>query len=107
MSYQIKFTATSEQDLRDIGFHLFDESKSPDIALAYVARLRSCVKHLAAFPDSGSNPHDRFLIRLGYKFIPEGDYLTFYKVAESAQTVYIMAVLNGKTDYVRTLKKRL
>ena len=107
MGYKIKFTFTAEQDLREIGFYVLDESKNLDTALNHAAKLRSSVKNLDKFPESGSNPRDRFLVNLGYKFIPEGDYLTFYKIDKNAKIIYIAAVLNGKTDYVKILKKRL
>jgi len=107
MGYKIEFTFTAENDLRDIGFYILDESKSLDIALNYVSKLRSSTRNLDVFPESGNNPRNRVLVNLGCKYLAEGDYLIFYKIDKAAKVVYIIAVLNGKMDYVKILKKRL
>lgn len=107
MGYDIIFSMTAEQDLRDIAFNILDVSKSLNIAKAFTAKLRESVDRLSEFPDSGLIPKSRYLINMGYRYIVEGDYLVFYKKNEEKNTIEITSVQNGKQNYVRIIKSRL
>ena len=43
----------------------------------------------------------------GYRFLVHKDYLLFYLYEKEANTAYIMAIFNGKRDYMRVMKKFL
>ncbi len=55
----------------------------------------------------GAIPRDRVLKSNGYRFLSHKDYLLFYQYNMETNTVYVMAIFNGKRDYMRVMKKYL
>ena len=104
MSCKIVFTDTAKSDLRDIAVYLADPSKDKN---RFVRELQEKTKILEQFPESGAIPRDRVLKSNGYRFIVHKDYLLFYLYEKEANTAYIMAIFNGKRDYMRVMKKFL
>ena len=107
MSYQVLFTVTAKQDLREIALNIADISKNKDIAVNFVNEMQKKCDQLIDFPESGALPNDRVLRSLGYRFLIYKDYLMFYTVDQESETVYIQAAFNAKRDYIRALKKML
>ena len=107
MSYQVLFTVTAKQDLREIALNIADISKNKDIAVNFVNEMQKKCDQLIDFPESGALPNDRVLRSLGYRFLIYKDYLMFYTVDHDSETVYIQAAFNAKRDYTRALKKML
>ena len=105
MSYRVKLTDTAKQDLREIALWLAEKSKDSKVAKKFVVELYAKCKTLDAFPDAGAFPRDRILRSAGYRFIVHGDYLIFYLVEKETTTVTIMAIFNGRKDYMREMKK--
>lgn len=107
MNTKIVFTDTARSDLRDIAVYLADISKDKNLAIRFVKELQERTKILEQFPESGSIPRDRVLKSNGYRFLVHKDYLLFYLYEKAENTVYVMAVFNGKRDYMRVTKKFL
>lgn len=107
MNCHVVVTDTAKSDLRDIAFYLADLSKDKNLAVRFVKELQEKAKILEQFPESGSIPKDRVLKSQGYRFIAHKDYLLFYLYEKAENKVYIMAVFNGKRDYMRVMKKFL
>lgn len=107
MNCQIVFTDTAKSDLRDIAFYLADLSKDKNLAIRFVKELQERAKVLERFPEIGSIPKDRVLKSHGYRFLVHKDYLLFYLYEKAENKVYILAVFNGKRDYMRVMKKFL
>lgn len=107
MSYQVLFTVTAKQDLREIALNIADISKNKDIAVNFVNEMQKKCDQLIDFPESGALPNDRVLRSLSYRFLIYKDYLMFYTVDQESETVYIQAAFNAKRDYIRALKKML
>lgn len=103
--YSLIFTETARQNYLDIGRYIAEESKSLDIAIKFIQKLQKETERLKNFPNSGFLPKDRFLLSVGYRFLVCGDYLTFYKTNEVEKKVIVYAVINGKRDYNKYLKK--
>ena len=103
MSCKIVFTDTAKSDLRDIAVYLADLSKDKNLAIRFVRELQEKTKILEQFPESGAIPRDRVLKSNGYRFLVHKDYL----YEKGANTAYIMAIFNGKRDYIRVMKKFL
>ena len=59
------------------------------------------------FPESGALPRDRVLRSIGFRFLVYKDYLLFYKYEKAEERVYVVAVFNGKRDYMRVMKRFL
>ena len=107
MNCQITFTDTAKSDLREIAVHIAEFSKDRNLAIRFVKELQEKTNILEQFPDCGAIPRDRVLRSSGYRFLSHKDYLIFYLYEKSTNTVYIMAVFNGKRDYMRVMKKFL
>lgn len=107
MSCQIVFTDTAKSDLRDIAIYVATLAKDKNIAIRLVKELQEQTKILEHFPESGAIPRDRVLKSSGYRFLVYKDYLLFYQYEKAENKVYVMAIFNGKRDYVRVMKKFL
>ena len=107
MNCRIVFTDTAKSDLRDIAVYLAELSKDRNLAAAFVRGLQEKTKILAQFPECGAIPRDRVLKSSGYRFLVYREYLLFYLYEKEANTAYIMAIFNGKRDYMRVMKKFL
>ena len=107
MNCKVVFTDTAKSDLRDIAVYLAELSKDRNLAAAFVRELQEKTMILEQFPECGAIPKDRVLKSSGYRFLVHKDYLLFYLYEKEAHTVYIMAIFNGKRDYMRVMKKSL
>ena len=105
MSAEIRFTETAREDLRSIARYIAEQSRDKAIAARFVCELRERCSTLREFPESGALPKDRILKSQGYRFLVHKDYLVFYLYDAEKNTVYILAVLNAKQDYVRVMKR--
>lgn len=103
--YSLIFTETARQNYLDIGRYIAEESKSIDVAIKFIQKLQKETERLKDLPNSGILPKDRFLLSVGYRFLVCGDYLTFYKIDEIEKKVIICAVINGKRNYKKFLRK--
>lgn len=107
MNSQVVITDTARSDLRDIALYLADLSKDKNLAIRFVKELQEKTKILELFPESGAIPRDRMLKSNGYRFLSHKDYLLFYQYDKETNIVYVMAIFNGKRDYMRVMKKYL
>ena len=107
MNSQVVITDTARSDLRDIALYLADLSKDKKLAIRFVKELQEKTKILELFPESGAIPRDRVLKSNGYRFLSHKDYLLFYQYDKETNIVYVMAIFNGKRDYMRVMKKYL
>lgn len=105
MSYRLILTDTAKEDLREIALYIAQQFKETNTAKKLVNELRERCNILKEFPNSGSIPRDRVLRSAGYRFLVHKDYLIFYEVDEKSQTVYVMAIFNGRRDYMRVMRK--
>lgn len=107
MNCQIVFTDTAKSDLREIAVYVAELAKDKNIAIRLVKELQEKTKLLEQFPESGSIPRDRVLKSNGYRFLVHKDYLLFYQYEKDENKAYVMAIFNGKRDYMRVMKKFL
>ena len=107
MSCKIVFTDTAKSDLREIALYIADRAKDRNLAIRFVKELQEKTNLLIQYPESGAVPRDRVLKSNGYRFLAHKDYLLFYHFDKAENIVYVMAVLNGKRDYMRVMKKFL
>lgn len=107
MNCKIVFTDTAKSDLREIALYIADLTKDKQQAIHFVKDLQAQTRTLEQFPESGAIPKDRILKSNGYRFLVYKDYLMFYQHQKAENTAYIMAIFNGKRDYMRIMKKYL
>ncbi len=106
MSCKVIFTDTARSDLLDIARSLAEISKDKAFAVRFVRELQQETARLERFPESGAVPRDRVLKSSGYRLV-HGDYLLFYLYEKEKNAVYVMAVFNGKRDYMRVMREFL
>ena len=93
MKYTVKFTATAEEDLRNIAFSVARISGSKTIAKNLVAELRTKTQRLEDFPLSGAIPNDRVMMSSDYRFLIYND-----------SAAYVGLILNGDPKtYLKTV----
>ena len=105
MSCEIVLTDTAKSDLRNIAVNLADLTKDKNLSIRFVKELQEKTRILEQFPESGSIPKDRVLKSNGYRFLTHKDHLLFYLYKKEQNKIYIMAIFNGKQDYMRVMKK--
>jgi toxin ParE1/3/4 len=105
MNYNVKWTDTAREDLREIAFYIAEQSKDKETAKKFVGELKQKCSILETFPECGALPRDRVLRSAGQRFLSHKEYLIFYVTDEEHQTVYILAIFNGKEDYMRVMKR--
>lgn len=107
MNCQIVFTDTAKSDLRNIASYIADVSKDKNIAIRFVKELQKETEILKQFPESGAIPKDTVLKSNGYRFLVYKEYLLFYLYKKQDNKIYVMAIFNGKRDYIRVMRKLL
>ncbi len=99
MGYRIIRTDKADEQLREIIFYIADDSGSADVALKYLDKIESAIKHLEDFPMSGSIPRYSVLRKQGYRVLIVERHLVFYKVNECDKIVTIYAIVDGRQEY--------
>lgn len=107
MNCKIMLTDTAKADLREIALQIADLTRDRQQALRCVKELQEQARILEQFPESGALPKDRILKSSGYRFLVYRDYLLFYRYQREENTAYIMAIFNGKRDYMRVMRRYL
>ena len=104
MNYEVIFTNRANLDLEKVSQGVLFVSQSIDITINFINDLKCSLERLKNFPYSGALPKDRFLLSQNYRYVIFKNYLTFYKIDETAKKVYIESIFNEKLDYNRVLK---
>lgn len=107
MKYKVIVTDTAKKDIREISYWIARQSKDPNTAKNFASELYDKCKKLESFPNGGALPKDRVLLSFGFRFISHKEYLIFYYTNDDEKTVYILAIINSKKDYMNAMKKYL
>lgn len=99
MKYRIIRTDKADEQLREIIFYIADDSGSVDVALKYLDKIETAIKHLQDFPISGSAPRYSILRKQGYRVLIVERHPVFYKVNERDKIVTIYAIVDGRQEY--------
>ena len=99
MKYKIIRTDKADEQLREIIFYIADDSGSIDIALNYLDKIETAIKHLEDFPMSGNIPRYSILRKQGYRVLIVERHLVFYKINEDDKIVTIYAVVDSRQEY--------
>ena len=99
MNYFIDVAVSAQRDLADAFDYIDLNLKNPSAADKLVAIAWKKFRSLDPFPQRFSLVNDPFLSALGIRLIPVQNYLAFYKVDSSTQTVHILRFLYGHSDW--------
>jgi toxin ParE1/3/4 len=95
----VRYLRFAEQDL----FELYDyvARDAPEAAATFIERIDAAVIQLAAHPHLGPVVREERLRSVGFRYLPVGDHIVFYKVEDGSVIVY--RVLHGARDWGRLL----
>ncbi len=95
--YKITFLQSALDDLQEIILYISVDSKQN--ALIWHDKLMNTVNKLSSFPMLGILIPDKKISQMGFRMLPIGNYLLFYKIYEEDKEVSILRVLHGNRDY--------
>ena len=99
MKYKILRADKAEEQLREIIFHIADDSGDVDIALGYLDKIETAINRLQEFPESESIPRYSILKKQEYRVVIIERHLVFYKINEEDKLVIIYAIVDGRREY--------
>lgn len=97
--YNLAIAEAAEADLDGIADYISYELKEPTTALKQLARIEEAMATLEELPERHSLVQDRYLAAKGIKKLPMDNYLIFYTVNKSTNTINIVRVLHGRRDW--------
>ncbi len=98
---EIYVSEKAEKDLIDIKTYIEESLMSPLAALHTVTRITESLRLLQTHAQAGALLSSITDIESDYRFIPCGNYISFYRVY--GNKVYIDRILYARRDYMRIL----
>jgi toxin ParE1/3/4 len=97
--YSLVIAEAAEADLDRIADYISYELKEPITALKQLARIEEAMMALEDLPECHSLVQDKYLAAKGIRKLPIDNYLIFYTVNKSKDTINITRVLHGRRDW--------
>lgn len=88
-------------DIEQIKKYITEELSSKDAATKLLGDIYHQIERLQDFPLMGAPLFGKVEVQNDYRFLVSGNYMVFYRF--EVDTVYIVRVLFGKSDYMRIL----
>ena len=98
---KIRYTPAARQDLLDLRTYLTSEF-SPDVAAKAVGNIVADISNLKQFPALMRPLSDKILRPTEYKYFLCGRY-SIAILSEAANVISVIRILDGRTDYARTI----
>jgi toxin ParE1/3/4 len=99
MKYNLVIAEAAEADLDGIADYISYELKEPDTALKQLKKIQEAMTTLEELPERHSLVQDKYLATKGIRKLPTANYLIFYTINKSSNTVNIIRVLHGRRDW--------
>jgi len=99
MEYNLVISEAAEADLDGIADYISYELKEPITALKQLERIQEAMATLEELPECHSLVQDKYLAAKGIRKLPIDNYLIFYTVNKSTNTVSIVRILHGRRDW--------
>lgn len=103
MSYKLFVQPIAFEDMESIGDYIALTLCSPKAALNLLAKFNEGIERLKSFPFSGDLLETQYPLEYEYRRIIVENYIIFYTVDEQNQTVNVMRVLFGSSNYLSVL----
>lgn len=104
MSYKICITDSFENDLDLVTAYITQVLQNPAAADTLLAKTEETVGYIAEHPFMFSLFPDEELAEKGYRNASVGNYQLFYRIDETAETVYILRFQYAGRDFASILK---
>ena len=101
--YTIHYTEKAEADLQEILYYVALDSGSRETTIRLWETIQKSIQVLETFPEAGVRPRFSPIRKQGYRMLPSGRYLIFYKVQESSGQIMISRILHGAREYTAFL----
>ncbi|MBU7007868.1 type II toxin-antitoxin system RelE/ParE family toxin [Phosphitispora fastidiosa] len=98
-TYCLVIAEAAEADLDRIADYISCELKEPITALKQLERIEAAMMALEELPERHSLVQDKYLAAKGMRKLPIDNYLLFYTVNKSKNTINIVRVLHGRRDW--------
>ena len=96
--YAYKFTQKAETDLDDILRYIGEELSNPSAAATFARKLFEAIDNVRNFPLSAMLLDNEFLSDKNVRRVVVDNYVMYYTVRQSEQTVYIVRIVYGKRN---------
>ncbi len=103
MSYKITVAPRVLRDIDEIDSYIGRDLKAPDASRKLIGRILTAIERLKEFPFEGEAVRFTYLPEHDIRRVVVDNYLVFYRIGKG-QTVEILRVLYGGTDYINYLK---
>ena len=97
--YNLVIAEAAETDLDGIADYISCELKEPITALKQIARIEEAMATLEELPERHSIVQDKYLAVKGIRKLLMDNYLIFYTVNKSTNTINIVRVMHGRRDW--------
>ena len=104
MNYFVDITVATKRDLSDAFDYIDGTLMNPSAADQLMDRAWKQFRSLDVFPQRFPVVTDPMLAGWKIRFFPIQNYLAFYQIDETAQTVHVLRFLYGKSNWVSILK---
>jgi toxin ParE1/3/4 len=97
--YNLAIAEAAEADLEEIADYISHELKEPETALKQLTRIEEAMTTLEELPERHSLVQDKYLAAKGIRKLPIDNYLIFYNINKSINTINIARVLHERRDW--------
>ena len=104
MNYTVELSNTAEQDINESVRYVTLQLKNPIAGRRLLGNTINCVDSLESFPARFPVIDDPILVLHQIHFVPVQNYLLFYRIDSSTQTVHILRFLYGHSDWQAILR---
>ena len=105
MTYRVHITRSAERDLRSAVDYMDQVLLNPSAADNLLTEAGEKIGELSSFPGKYALVDDPVLKAWGIRFTQAKNYLAFYTISDSENTVDIVRFLYGKRDWNSILKQ--
>lgn len=103
-NYNIIIKVDAQEDLTNINDYISTVLFAPSAANALLDKIEAVFSSLRSFPEMGTLLKTEIQTKFVYRWIKVDNYLIFYTVDSTTETVHIMRVLFGASNYLNVLK---
>lgn len=103
-NYYVELLPIAQSDIDAALSYIADDLCNPQAALNLHSGFSECFATLKQFPLSGTELQTNASLKRAYRWILVEHYIVLYTVDDEKETVTIMRVLYGTSDYLSVLK---
>lgn len=103
MIYKLVVSKPAEKDLADILQYISKDLSAPKAASDFLDEVLKCYDNVSANPLMYALCDNDRLKNKKYRKAIIKNYIMFYRVDETSDTVYIMRFIYGRRDYINLL----